>query len=138
MLIWRQRLPSGNTSGGGSGGHGPGPILRGYRELVSDLGGNPTRLLRKAGVDPSTLNQLTAFIGFDILADLLELSATELACPDFGLRLAERQDIGILDTLAVAIRYSATVGEAAQCASKSLPVYTGALVFAVGSGAPAA
>ena len=23
--------------------------LRGYRELVSDLGGNPTRLLRKAG-----------------------------------------------------------------------------------------
>ena len=110
--------------------------LRGYRELVSDLGGNPTRLLRKAGVDPSTLNQLTAFIGFDILADLLELSATELACPDFGLRLAERQDIGILDTLAVAIRYSATVGEAAQCASKYLPVYTGALVFAVSSGAP--
>ncbi len=110
--------------------------LRGYRELVSDLGGNPTRLLRKAGVDPSTLNQLTAFIGFDILADLLELSATELACPDFGLRLAERQDIGILDTLAVAIRYSATVGEAAQCASKYLPVYTGALVFAVSSGTP--
>ncbi len=30
--------------------------LRGYRELVTDLGGNPTRLLRKAGSNllPST------------------------------------------------------------------------------------
>jgi AraC-like DNA-binding protein len=110
--------------------------LRGYRELVGDLGGNSTRLLRRAGVDPSALNQLTAFIGFDVLADLLESSAAELGCPDFGLRLSERQDIGILDTLAVAIRYSATVGEAAECASRYLPVYTGGLDFTVGLGEP--
>ena len=39
--------------------------LRGYRELVTDLGGNPTRLLRKAGIEPAALNQLTAFISFE-------------------------------------------------------------------------
>jgi hypothetical protein len=29
--------------------------LRGYRELVSELGGDPTRLLRAAGIDPADL-----------------------------------------------------------------------------------
>ncbi len=108
--------------------------LRGYRELVTDLGGNPTRLLRKAGIEPAALNQLTAFISFESLIHLLEHSASDLDCPDFGLRLAERQDIGILGTLAVAMRYSATVGEAMQCASKYFHVYNAALAFTIGTG----
>jgi hypothetical protein len=78
----------------------------GYRELVRDLGGNPTRLLRLAGIDPAAPNQLTAFVSFESLIGLMERSAAELDCPDFGLRLPERQDIGILDTLSVAMRYS--------------------------------
>src|ERR1700677_3264912 len=64
--------------------------LRGYRELVGDLGGNPPRLLRQTGIDPAALSRLTAFISFEELTDLLERSAAELRCPDFGLRLAER------------------------------------------------
>src|SRR6516165_11785901 len=105
--------------------------LRGYRELVNDLGGNPNRLLRKAGVDPGAPDHLTDFISFESLIDLLECSATDLGCPDFGLRLAERQDIGILGTLAVAMRYSSTVGEAMRCASKYLHVYNEAIAFTV-------
>ena len=108
--------------------------LRGYRELVTDLGGNPTRLLRKAGIEPAALNQLTAFISFESLIDLLERSAADLGCPDFGLRLAERQDIGILGTLAVAMRYSTTVGEAMRCASKYLHVYNAAIAFTINTG----
>jgi len=110
--------------------------LRGYRELVADLGGNPTRLLREAGIDPAALNRLTAFITFEALTDLLEGSAADLRCPDFGLRLADRQDIGILGTLAVAMRYSATVGEAMQCASKYLEVYNAAIAFNIRTGEP--
>ena len=94
--------------------------LRGYRELVGDLGGNATRLLRKADIDPAALDQLTAFINFESVTDLLERSSLELDCPDFGLRLAERQDIGILGTLAVAMRYSDTLGEAMFTASQYL------------------
>jgi AraC-like DNA-binding protein len=108
--------------------------LRGYRELVGDLRGNPTRLLRTARVDPAALDQLTAFINFEVLADLLERTSTDLRCPDFGLRLAERQDIGILGTLAVAMRYSATVGEAMSCASKYLDVYNAAISFTISRG----
>jgi AraC-like DNA-binding protein len=105
--------------------------LRGYPELVGDLGGNPARLLRTAGIDPRVLNQFTAFITFENLIDLLECSADELDCPDFGLRLAERQDLGILDTLAVAMRNSTTVGEAMEYASRYLAFHNAAIAFTV-------
>jgi AraC-like DNA-binding protein len=108
--------------------------LRGYRELVGDLGGNATRLLRKAAIDPAALDQLTAFISFEAVTDLLERSSTELHSPDFGLRLAERQDIGILGTLAVAMRYSETVGQALTTASQYLDVYNAAISFAITTG----
>ncbi len=106
--------------------------LRGYPELVRDLGGRPNRLLRKACVDPAAINQLTAFICFETLIDLLERSADDLSCADFGLRLAERQDIGILGTLAMAMRHSATVGDAVTCGSKYLAVHNAALAFTIG------
>ena len=102
--------------------------------MVTDLGGNPTRLLRKAGIEPAALHQLTAFISFESQIELLESSAAELGCPDFGLRLAERQDIGVLATLAVAMRYSTTVGEALSCASKYLHVYNAAIAFTINTG----
>jgi AraC-like DNA-binding protein len=108
--------------------------VRGYRGLVEDLGGNPIRLLSAVGIDPVALDQLTAFISFEALIDLLERSASELACPDFGLRLAERQEIGILDTLAVAMRYSSTVGAAMECASKYFRVHNAAIGFTIDTG----
>jgi AraC-like DNA-binding protein len=108
--------------------------VRGYQELVTELGGNPSRLLRNAGIDPAALNQLTAFVSFEALIDLLERSASELECPDFGLRLAERQDIGVLDHLAVAMRYSATVGAAMECASKYFRVHNAAIAFTITTG----
>ena len=110
--------------------------LRGYSELVRDLGGNPTRLLRQVGIDPGDLNRLTAFIDFEAQIDLLERSAAELQCPDFGIRLAERQDIGILGTLAVAMRHSATMGDALRCVSKYLEVYNTGLAFTIQRGEP--
>ncbi len=108
--------------------------LRGYRELVTDLGGTPSRLLRKSGIEPAAINRLTAFISFESLIDLLERSADDLGCADFGLRLAERQDIGVLGTLAVAMRYSTTVGEAMRCCSKYLHVYNAAIAFTITTG----
>jgi AraC-like DNA-binding protein len=98
------------------------------------LGGNATRLLRKAAIDPAALDQLTAFISFEAVTELLEASSLELDCPDFGLRLSERQDIGILGTLAVAMRYSGTVGEAMFTASQYLDVYNAAISFSITMG----
>src|SRR5689334_20632570 len=105
--------------------------VQGYRELVADLGGDPTRLLRAGKIKASAFDQPAAFVSFGGMIQLLERSARELECPDFGLRLAERQDIGILGPLAVAMRYSATVGDAMQCASKYMYVHNPAIGFSV-------
>jgi AraC-like DNA-binding protein len=105
--------------------------IRGYRQLVTELGGNSNRLLRKAGVKASALDQPSAFISFVAMIRLLEQTATELDCPDFGFQLAEHQDIGILGPVAVAMRHSATVGDALACASKYLYVHNPAIGFAV-------
>jgi AraC-like DNA-binding protein len=105
--------------------------VRGYRELVAELGGDPVHLLRAAKIKSAAFDQPTAFISFGAIVYLLERSARDLACPDFGLRLAERQDIGILGPLAVAMRHSATVGGALRCASKYMYVYNAAIAFSV-------
>jgi len=103
--------------------------VRGYRGLVGELGGDPVRLLRAAKIKSTAFDQPASFISFGAVVELLERSARELACPDFGFCLAERQDIGILGPLAVAMRYSATLGEAMRCASKYIYVYNAAIGF---------
>jgi AraC-like DNA-binding protein len=105
--------------------------VRGYRELVAERGGDAVRLLRAAKIKRSVFDQPASFISFPAVVELLERSASDLACPDFGLCLAERQDIGILGPLAVAMRYSATVGDAMGCASKYIHVYNAAIGFSV-------
>jgi len=105
--------------------------LRGYRPLVRELGGDAARLLRSAKIQGAAFDQPDSFISFDGVVQLLERSARDLACPDFGLRLAARQDIGILGPLAVAMRSSATVGEAMRCASKYIYAYNAAIGFSV-------
>ena len=114
--------------------HGPSPVLTGYRELVTDLGGNPTRPRRKGGIEPGALNRLTAFIGFESTIDLSERSAAALDSPDFGLRLPERQDIGLLGSLLVAMRYSTAVGKAVGCACKYFHVDNAAIAFTITTG----
>ncbi len=105
--------------------------VRGYRALVDELGGDPARLLRAAKIKSTAFDQPASLISFGAVVQLLERSARDLACPDFGLRLAERQDIGILGPLAVAMRHSATVGEAMGCASRYIYVYNAAIGFSI-------
>jgi len=105
--------------------------LQGFRPLVAELGGNPARLLKAAKINAASFCRSDTFIDFDALSRLLERAADQLGCPDFGLRLAGRQDIGILGPLAVAMRSSATLGEAMRCASKYIYIHNAAIGFTV-------
>lgn len=105
--------------------------LRGYPELVRDLGGDLTALLDWARIPAAALEQPQAFVPYGAVIRLLERSAAELHCPDFGLRLARCQDIGILGPLAVAMRNCATMGEALACASRYIFVHSPAISFSV-------
>jgi AraC-like DNA-binding protein len=101
--------------------------LRGFSSLAEELGGDPAQLSRECGIDPQILGDEDALIPYRQVIHLTEHCATELDAPDFGLRLAATQDIGILGPLAVAIQNSATVEEAISCAARHLFLQSPAL-----------
>lgn len=103
--------------------------LRGYAGLVRHLGGDPDQLTRDCGIDPQLLGDEDALIPYRQVIHLTEHSARELQVPDFGLRLAATQDIGILGPLAVAMQNSATVEEAMRCCAAHLFVQSPALLL---------
>ncbi|MFI6211765.1 AraC family transcriptional regulator [Nocardia brasiliensis] len=94
--------------------------LRGYRELVDELGGDGSALLRRLGIAPEAPDSDEAILTAESMGWALETAAAELTCPDFGLRLAERQDLNLLGALAVALLNAATMGAALACLQRYL------------------
>ena len=83
-------------------------ILRFFPDLVVELGGNPDALLRQVGLDPKSDD-----IAYRQMVELMELAATELRCPDFGLRLATLQSgSGMFGPLGLVMKNSRTFGDA--------------------------
>ena len=103
--------------------------LSGYRELVADLGGDPDSFLSRFRIPPDVVEQPQAFVSYTALIRLLESTAQELRCPDFGLQLSTRQDLGILGPLGVAVRNCKNLGEAMQTASRYMFVHSPAISF---------
>ncbi|MGH8518539.1 MAG: AraC family transcriptional regulator, partial [Panacagrimonas sp.] len=89
--------------------------LRKYDELVIDLGGDPKALLRAAQIPVAAMRNADSLIPFRAMVELLERSAEALSCKDFGLRLAQRQDLDIFGPLALAAQSCETVAEAVDC-----------------------
>lgn len=85
--------------------------LLGFRRLVANLGGDAEALLTAAGIAPGALLSPDTRISYAAMIHLLENCASELACPDFGLRLSGYQDIDILGPAALIAHYSDTVGD---------------------------
>jgi AraC-like DNA-binding protein len=98
--------------------------LRGLVPLVDRLGGDGAALLARFGIAPAALDTDDALIRASVGRRVLEVAADELECPDLGLRLAERQDAGVLGPLAVAIENSATLGEALDWTGRFLFVHS--------------
>src|ERR1043165_2145673 len=65
--------------------------LRGFKEVVSSLGGDSMALFAQVGIDPSLLAQGDGEIQYRQMVELFEAAATQLSCPDFGMRLAAVQ-----------------------------------------------
>ncbi|MFI8479252.1 AraC family transcriptional regulator ligand-binding domain-containing protein [Pseudomonas sp. NPDC078700] len=84
----------------------------GFRELVTQLGGDPQDYLARFRLPGHLLDEEDASVPLRTLIELLEYAAQALDCPDFGLRMAEYQDIHILGPVAIIARSSATAGQA--------------------------
>jgi AraC-like DNA-binding protein len=93
---------------------------RGFPAVVAELGGDAAALLERFRIAPDAAGSDTATMPAGTLARLLEAAAAELACPDLGLRLAERQDTGVLGPLAIALENAASLDDARRTAERYL------------------
>ncbi|MFE3379949.1 AraC family transcriptional regulator [Streptomyces anulatus] len=108
-----------------------GTSLRGFASLVEELGGDPGSFLQRFAIPPEALASDEGLVQITSHDLMLDAAARDLHCPDFGLRLALRQDLSILGRLALAIQASSTVAEALECASRFMFVHSPALSVAV-------
>ncbi|AKU18597.1 AraC family transcriptional regulator [Luteipulveratus mongoliensis] len=101
--------------------------LRGLRATIAELGGNAEKYALLAGLPIEALDGDDLLVEGEAAATVLEIAAHELDCPDLGLRVAARQDFGMLGPLALAIQNSPTIGDALECTSRYLFVHAEAL-----------
>ncbi|MFI6071552.1 AraC family transcriptional regulator ligand-binding domain-containing protein [Actinoplanes sp. NPDC051343] len=101
--------------------------LRGLPALIDELGGDGRELFGRFGADAAAPATDDAVVESMAAGLILEAAATELDCPDLGLRLAGQQNISVLGPLSLAIESADTLGEALDCATRFLFVHSPAL-----------
>ncbi len=98
--------------------------LRGFREVVTGLGGDPVDLVLRFGLPPDCLGQDDVLIDAPATTAMLEEAAAVLNCPDLGLKLAAAQSLSVLGPLAVAVTNSPTIGDAIDCLTRYISVHS--------------
>lgn len=105
--------------------------IRGARGIIDELGGDAESLALASGLPAGALDDDEMLVQDLAIAMFLETCAAELACPDFGLRLALTQDLSMLGPLAVGIRNADTTTEALEMTSKYLFFHARSLEISV-------
>lgn len=112
--------------------------LWGYGELVLQLGGDPEQFTNRFHIPPGIENEEDAFISVDAYARMLEASAEDLQCPDFGLRLSRWQGLDIFGPVAVIARNAQTILGGLEAIGRYLYVHSPALKLTISPTDPAA
>lgn len=100
-------------------------VLHCFSDLVRRLGGDPDALLRCAALASMPPADERSTIEYRSVVELLRAAAQNLACRDFGLRLAALQDSHrALGPVAVVLRNCATVGEAIRYCTDHTHAYS--------------
>jgi AraC-like DNA-binding protein len=99
--------------------------LRFFPELVKELGGDADALLRQARIDPEILGKRGAVLEYRAMVQLLELAASALQRPDFGLKLAALQSgTKVMGPVGVVMKNSATLGQALGYCKRHIHAYS--------------
>lgn len=104
--------------------------LHGYEALARSMGVDANQELARVGLSPKSLIDPDALIPYFSQFHLLEHTAYVGKCPDFGLRMAEKQDMNVLGPLAILLRHAANLGDAMQLASQYVFVHSPAIRIA--------
>jgi len=105
--------------------------LWGYSDLVRELGADPEPFLSRFHIPPGVEYEDDAFISFEAFVRMLEASAVNLDCPDFGLRLSRWQGLDVLGPIAVIARNAQTLLEGLEAIARYFYVHSPALSLTV-------
>ncbi|MET9111173.1 AraC family transcriptional regulator [Streptomyces zhihengii] len=97
--------------------------LQNFRHCVDELGGDAVAYARLAALPLEALDSNDLLVDDRSVAAVLEIASAKLGCPDLGLRVGGTQELGMLGSLAVAIRNSPSVADALDCISRYMFVH---------------
>ncbi|WKD50370.1 AraC family transcriptional regulator [Microbulbifer spongiae] len=86
-------------------------LLTGFCDLVNRLHHNPETLLTSSGINPHQVSRQAGYLPLSSVTTLLQKTAQQLDCADFGLRLAHSQGVAALSFLSPAVLQSLTLAE---------------------------
>jgi AraC-like DNA-binding protein len=87
-------------------------VARAFAPLLEDLGADPDRVIRIAGLDPALLTDPNAVLSLGAFCALIARSGACTGCPHFGLLLGQRIQLPALGLVGGLMRHSETVGHA--------------------------
>ena len=105
--------------------------LDAYEALTRSIGVDPVMELMRFSLPVDTLQNPDTFIPFIGFIRLLEHTALAGSCPDFGLRLAQRQGAGSAGPLLILMRHAATLEEALLTGARHLFVLSPNYLFSI-------
>ncbi len=100
---------------------------KGFREIVEELGGDPGEILAAARVDESALVMPDRYLPLRSLVDSIEIAATRLGRPDFGLLSGTRTSISMLGALTIAASNATSGREGWEVVGRYLHIHNPAL-----------
>lgn len=103
--------------------------LVGFGDLARQFGVDPIVLLKQAKLPPSVLIEPDLRIESRKFNHLIELAANACACEDFGLRLADKHNMGTLGPIGMLAREEATVGDALKTLIRYLYLHANVAVL---------
>lgn len=112
--------------------------LQGYIALMQELEADAHALLRRYRIAPQSLDDPETLLPLRAVVQVIEASAAATGCADFGLRMAQHQDIGVLGPLAIAMQNAPTVGRAMDLASRYMFVHSPGMSMTLLEGSPLA
>jgi AraC-like DNA-binding protein len=94
--------------------------MTGFVPLVAALGAPLAPRLAREGLAADALDCLEKTVPLAKMVRLIADAAVELDAPDFGLRMSQYQDIGVLGPVELVAMHSATAGEAIEAISANM------------------
>ncbi len=102
-----------------------------YAEVARSLGLEPLKMLRKARLPLTCLDQQDMPIAVSGVRRLIEISAAESGVAEFGMRMAEHAGLPNLGLVALVVREQATIGAALEALSRYIHIHNEAMRLSI-------